>query len=76
MRKALAAAALLASLLAAPAPARADDDPDPTQEICGAYNLGVPPDQIPGDLGRNDARWNYWRAQQRTSQTIISGGCD
>jgi hypothetical protein len=55
--------------------AHADPDDDTTAEICGAFNLGVPPGDIPGRLGQNDSRWNYWRAQQRTSQTIISGEC-
>lgn len=77
MTRTLAAALVTSTLLlAAPAPARADDDdPSPNQEICGAYNLGVPPDQIPEDINRGDARWNYWRAQQRTRDTILGGDC-
>jgi hypothetical protein len=51
------------------------DTPSTTDEICGAFNMGVPPGDIPGRLGQNDGRWNYWRAQQRTSQTIIGGDC-
>jgi hypothetical protein len=64
-------------LLAPTAHADPDGDaPSITQEICGAFDLGVPPGDIPGRLGQNDGRWNYWRAQQRTSQTIVSGDCD
>jgi hypothetical protein len=63
-------------LLAAPAHADPDGDgPSVTDEICGAFDMGVPPSDIPGMLHRNDGRWNYWRAQQRTSQTIIGGDC-
>jgi hypothetical protein len=51
------------------------DTPSTTDEICGAFDMGVPPGDIPGRLGQNDGRWNYWRAQQRTSQTIIGGDC-
>jgi hypothetical protein len=74
-----AAVAALSIALAAPAYADPDDadsdGPNVTDEICGAFNLGVPPGDIPGRLGANDGRWNYWRAQQRTSQTINEGGC-
>lgn len=51
------------------------DGPSTTTEICGAFEYGRSPQQIAGGLGRNDARWNYWRAQQRTNQTIIGGDC-
>jgi hypothetical protein len=71
----VAAAFALAVLLAAPAYADPDDDQTTTDQICGAFDMGVPPGDIPGRLGANDGRWNYWRAQQRTSQTIIEGGC-
>lgn len=75
--------ALLASLaipivtLAVAAPARADypSDPGTTQEVCGAYNLGVPQDQIAQGLQRNDARMNEWRAWHSTNWPIIEGDC-
>ena len=70
-----AAAAALATALAAPAYADPDDDDTTTNEICGAFNLGVAPGDIPGRLGANDGRWNYWRAQQKTRDTIVEGGC-
>jgi hypothetical protein len=70
----VAAAFALALALAAPAHADPDDN-DTTQQICGAFDLGVPPGDIPGRLGQNDGRWNYWRAQQKTRDTIIEGGC-
>jgi hypothetical protein len=74
---ALTAGTLAAITLAAPAHADPDDDsPSTTQVICGAFDMGVPPGDIPGRLGQNDSRWNYWRAQQRTSQTILQGDCD
>lgn len=73
------AATVLAALVALAPAAHADDDddqaPNTTQEICGAYNYGQPPADIPGNLGRNDARENYWRAQHQTEQTIIGGQC-
>jgi hypothetical protein len=35
------------------------DDPDPNPAVvCGMYDAGVPPGQIPDDLRRNDARVN------------------
>lgn len=72
----LAAALALAAVLGAgTARADPDDDSDTTQQICGAFDMGVPPGDIPGRLGQNDGRWNYWRAQQRTEQTIVGGDC-
>lgn len=70
--------ALLAMLvLGSPSVARADnDDPGTGQEVCGAFNLGVPPDQIAQDLQRNDHRINEWQAQRDTNWPIISGDCD
>jgi hypothetical protein len=69
--------------LAAPAYGDPDDDDtgssssnpgDSTDaEICGAFNLGVPPADIPGMLQRNNGQWNYWRGVQRTRQDIIEG---
>jgi hypothetical protein len=74
---ALTTGALAVIVLAPTAHADPDDDaPSITQEICGAFDMGVPPGDIPGRLGQNDGRWNYWRAQQRTSQTILQGDCD
>lgn len=55
------------------APAHAD--PSTTDEVCGAFNLGVPPAEIPGRLGQNDGRENYWRAQRETVWPIIEGEC-
>jgi hypothetical protein len=61
MRRILIPAVMLAASITLAAPARADDDdPDTTQaqEVCGAYNLGVPPGDIAGDLRRNNPRVN------------------
>lgn len=71
------AVALAAGCLALTAIAHADDPDDPGtgQEICGAYNLGVPPSQIPDNLHHNDGRWNYWRGQRETEQRIVGGDC-
>jgi hypothetical protein len=66
-------AACAATVIAA-GPARADHDPTP--EVCGAFNLGVPPDQIAQGLERGDGRYNYWRAQQSTIWPIIEGQCE
>lgn len=75
MRYTLAAVAL-AVLLAAPAHADPDDSgPDTTKEVCGAFNLGVPPGDIPGRLGQNDGRENYWTAQRQSAWPIIEGDC-
>ena len=73
----LAAAALaLAATVVLGAPAHADpDDPDTTDEVCGAFNLGVPPADIPGRLGQNDGRENYWTAQRQSAWPIIEGDC-
>lgn len=68
----LAAALALAAALGA-GTARADD-PD-TDEVCGAFNLGVPQAEIPGRLGANDGRENYWQAQRDTNWPIIEGDC-
>ena len=67
------AAALTASGLMLSAPAQAD--PSTTDEVCGAFNLGVPQSEIPGRLGANDGRENYWRAQRETNWPIIEGEC-
>jgi hypothetical protein len=49
---------------------------DPTtDEVCGAFNLGVPPDQIAERLGQNDGRYNYWTAQRDTVWPITTGQC-
>jgi hypothetical protein len=69
------AAVALAVLLAAPAHADPDDGDTTDQIICGAFDAGVPPGDIPGRLGQNDHRWNYWRAQQRTRDDIVEGNC-
>jgi hypothetical protein len=76
----LAAALALAVLLGAPAHADPDDpdtsSPDTTtNEVCGAYNLGVPQAEVPGRLGANDGRENYWKAQRDTNWPIIEGDC-
>ena len=75
-------AALIAAGLMLGAPAHADpDDPDTsspdttTEEVCGAFNLGVPPGDIPGRLGANDGRENYWTAQRQSAWPIIEGEC-
>lgn len=72
------AAVLVASLLACAPVAHADPDSDNLgtgQEVCGAYNLGVPPDQIAQDLHRGDHRINEWQAQRDTNWPIITGAC-
>lgn len=58
MRLAVAGVAALAAVVLA-APAHADDT---TTSVCGAFNLGVPPDQIAGGLQQGDGRYDYWRA--------------
>jgi hypothetical protein len=70
-------AALIAAGLMLGAPAHADpDDPGTTtNEVCGAFNLGVPPGDIPGRLGANDGRENYWTAQRQSAWPIIEGDC-
>jgi hypothetical protein len=74
-QRALAAVAL-ATALAAPAYADPDDDSDnTTNEICGAFDMGVPPADIPGRLGANDGRENYWTAQRQSAWPIIEGDC-
>lgn len=53
-----------------------DSGPDTTtNEVCGAFNLGVPPGDIPGRLGANDGRENYWTAQRQSAWPIIEGDC-
>jgi hypothetical protein len=76
--KKLLAWMLAAVALAAPvAHADPDDDSDDTtQQICTAFDLGVPPADIPGRLGANDGRQNYWRAQRETEQATVGGGCE
>ena len=69
-----AALALAATVVLGAGTARADD-PDTTDEVCGAYNLGVPEAEIPGRLGANDGRENYWKAQRDTNWPIIEGDC-
>lgn len=54
---------------------KAHADPSTTDEVCGAFNLGVPPSEIPGRLGANDGRENYWKAQKDTIWPIIEGDC-
>ena len=67
--------------LADPEVAEIDADPDDsgpdttTNEVCGAFNLGVPPGDIPGRLGQNDGRENYWTAQRQSAWPIIEGDC-
>ena len=74
----LVAALACAALIGMPV-AHADPDesgPDTTtNEVCGAFNLGVPPGDIPGRLGRNDGRENYWTAQRQSAWPIIEGDC-
>ncbi len=70
----VAAALALAVLLGAPAHAD-PDDPSTTDEVCGAFNLGVPSGDIPGRLGQNDGRENYWTAQRQSAWPIIEGEC-
>lgn len=72
IRIALALASAATIALVGAGWARADD---PTPEVCGAFNLGVPPEQIAGGLEQNDARYNYWRAHQSTVWPIIEGDC-
>ena len=67
-------AALIAAGLMLGAPAHADPDTT-TNEVCGAFNLGVPPGDIPGRLGANDGRENYWTAQRQSAWPIIEGDC-
>ena len=47
--------------------------PPPTR--CAAFNLGVPGADIPGRLGANDGRENYWTAQRQSAWPIIEGDC-
>lgn len=70
------AAALTAVLLVVPV-AHADPDTDDTtaQEVCGAYNLGLPPDEIERGLEQHDGRYNPWRARNSTVWTIVEGHC-
>jgi hypothetical protein len=51
------------------------DNPGTTDEICGAFNMGIAPGDIPGRLGQNDKRYNYWQAQRDTRDAIIGGEC-
>lgn len=70
------AAALLSMLvLAAPAPAHADDDPGTGPEVCGGFDLALSPSEIAQGLQRNDGRYNYWRAQHDSTWPIITGDC-
>jgi hypothetical protein len=68
----LAAASFIALALVWAPVAHADDTDD---QICGAYDLGVPAPDIVGRLGANDHRWNYWRAQQRVRDDIVGREC-
>ena len=52
-----------------------NDSDGTNSEVCGAFNLGVPPGEIIDRLGRNDARNNYWKAQRDTVWPIIEGDC-
>jgi hypothetical protein len=78
MRYTIAALAVAGLLGFAPM-AHADPDTDDTDgtnsEVCGAFNLGVPPGEIINRLGQNDHRFNYWRAQRDTIWPIIEGDC-
>lgn len=56
-------------------PVQKQASPNTTDEVCGAFKLGVPLDQIPGLLGRNDGRENYWQAQRDSVWPIIEGQC-
>jgi hypothetical protein len=79
MRNISRVAAIVALAITLAAPAHADpDDPtnDTTKEVCGAFNLGLPPDQIAQGLQRNDGRFNRWRAWNSTIWPIIEGDCD
>jgi hypothetical protein len=72
------AVALAAGWLTLAPVAHADPDnngPSTQDEICGAYNLGVPPDQIAQDLHRNNHRINEWQAQKDTNWPILQGDC-
>lgn len=71
----IAAIAIAAGLIALAPPAHADPDDDTSKEVCGAYNLGVPQDQIPDRLHANDHRINEWQAQRDTNWPIINGDC-
>ena len=72
MRKAVLAA-ICGLLIATPtAHADPDDDPGTGQEVCGAFNIGVPPpDQIANGLQRNDHRISEWQAQRDTNWPIL-----
>jgi len=72
-----AALALAATVVLGAGTAHADpDDPDTTtNEVCGAFDLGIPPGEIPGRLGANDGRENYWTAQRQSAWPIIEGQC-
>jgi hypothetical protein len=78
--KYLIMAAAVAGLIGCAPLAHADPDTNDSDgtnsEVCGAFNLGVPPDEIPGRLGANDHRNNYWKAQRDTVWPIIEGDCD
>lgn len=52
---------LIAVAFALAPTARADDDTDTHRQICGAFDLGVPPGEIEQRLGEHDGRWNLWR---------------
>lgn len=69
------AGAVAPAMVVLASPASADDGPDPTQEVCGAYHLGVAPERIAEGLERGDGRYNYWRAQQTTVWPILEGDC-
>ncbi len=74
-------AAICGALIVASAPAGTahagpdSDDPGTGQEVCGAFNLGFPQDQIAQDLHRNDHRINEWQAQRDTNWPILEGDC-
>jgi hypothetical protein len=54
------------------------DDPgnSKTDEVCGAFNLGVPRSDLPGMLHANDGRENYWQGWKDSTWPIIEGQCD
>jgi hypothetical protein len=75
MRYTIAALACAGLVVMPVAHADPDDGDNTDQIICGSFDAGVPPGEIPGRLGANDGRWNYWRAQQRTRDDIVEGHC-
>jgi hypothetical protein len=85
---AVAATAIAIWLMIDAPPSKADDgtdDPDTSQtlpgdnktnEVCTAFNLGVPMSQLPDMLHANDGRENYWQGWKDSVWPIIEGQCD